>query len=91
MDAVQIVDIRCVESAKGDVNCDGLVDFDDIDPFVALLVMIACHVPVALISRHPERWLAAGKAMGVTAVVGTALVALGTQSLRLETGRVAGG
>jgi hypothetical protein len=46
-------------------------------PFVALLVMIASHVPVALISRHPERWMAAGKGMGVTAVVGTGLVALG--------------
>jgi hypothetical protein len=40
VDAVRVYDLKCASSpplCAGDLNCDGLVDFDDIDPFVAAL------------------------------------------------------
>ena len=37
VDAIRIRDIWCSPGSTGDVNCDGGIDFDDIDPFVAAM------------------------------------------------------
>ena len=38
IDDVQLTALRCEDSlCTGDMNCDGTIDFDDIDPFVAAL------------------------------------------------------
>lgn len=37
IDAIRIRDIWCSPGGAGDTNCDGVIDYDDIDPFVAAL------------------------------------------------------
>jgi hypothetical protein len=49
--AAYVCDLSCAH--RGDLNCDGLVDFDDINPFVAALVDQAAYE-----TRYPDcRWL----------------------------------
>jgi serine protease AprX len=44
VDAVRITDFSCVDHrAAGDLNCDGLIDTSDIDPFVLALIDPAAH------------------------------------------------
>lgn len=37
VDAVSLVEVACHTPHPGDMNCDGIVDYDDIDPFVTAL------------------------------------------------------
>ena len=37
IDAVSIIDIACLEGTLGDMNCDGILNYADIDPFVQAL------------------------------------------------------
>ena len=51
VDAVRVRDIWCSLAGNGDCNCDGTVDYADIDPFVAAL---------SCVGGNPDCWPPAG-------------------------------